>query len=225
MRTASGGLIATLAAGGPYLIADLYTLSLANGGAVYNWTTCDFDLTVAGQLYSSVSNAGVPSIRRGSMRTEAGIAVSTVEITLGVGSIGVQPQIAGMSLPLAASLGYLDGAGIKIDRLFMGPGGWGDVSLGSMPWFYGQVSEPEPSSTAVKLICKSALELLAALQLPRRVFQELCQYSLYSPACGATKAQFDATIGIHPTAAEELVTMRTNQYRCSAPGNTRSATS
>jgi len=26
---------------------------------------------------------------------------------------------------------------------------------------------------------------------------------------GATKAQFDATIGIHPTAAEEFVTMRT----------------
>jgi glutathione reductase (NADPH) len=27
--------------------------------------------------------------------------------------------------------------------------------------------------------------------------------------CGATKAHFDATIGIHPTAAEEFVTMRT----------------
>jgi glutathione reductase (NADPH) len=26
--------------------------------------------------------------------------------------------------------------------------------------------------------------------------------------CNATKAQFDATIGIHPTSAEELVTMR-----------------
>jgi glutathione reductase (NADPH) len=26
--------------------------------------------------------------------------------------------------------------------------------------------------------------------------------------CGATKAQFDATIGVHPTAAEEFVTMR-----------------
>jgi glutathione reductase (NADPH) len=26
----------------------------------------------------------------------------------------------------------------------------------------------------------------------------------------ATKAQFDATIGIHPTAAEEFVTMRTS---------------
>jgi glutathione reductase (NADPH) len=27
--------------------------------------------------------------------------------------------------------------------------------------------------------------------------------------CGATKAHFDTTIGIHPTAAEEFVTMRT----------------
>jgi len=26
---------------------------------------------------------------------------------------------------------------------------------------------------------------------------------------GATKAQFDATVAVHPTAAEELVTMRT----------------
>jgi glutathione reductase (NADPH) len=26
--------------------------------------------------------------------------------------------------------------------------------------------------------------------------------------CGAKKAQFDATVGIHPTAAEEFVTLR-----------------
>jgi glutathione reductase (NADPH) len=31
--------------------------------------------------------------------------------------------------------------------------------------------------------------------------------------CGATKAQFDATIGIHPTAAEEFVTMREPRTR------------
>ena len=29
---------------------------------------------------------------------------------------------------------------------------------------------------------------------------------------GATKAEFDATIGIHPTSAEELVTMRSPSY-------------
>ena len=27
--------------------------------------------------------------------------------------------------------------------------------------------------------------------------------------CGATKSQFDATVGIHPSSAEEFVTMRT----------------
>ena len=30
--------------------------------------------------------------------------------------------------------------------------------------------------------------------------------------CGARKADFDATIGIHPTAAEEFVTMREKRY-------------
>jgi glutathione reductase (NADPH) len=34
--------------------------------------------------------------------------------------------------------------------------------------------------------------------------------------CGATKAQFDATIGVHPTAAEEFVTMRSKSRNATA---------
>jgi glutathione reductase (NADPH) len=37
---------------------------------------------------------------------------------------------------------------------------------------------------------------------------EIMQGIAIAIKCGATKAQFDATIGIHPTAAEEFVTMR-----------------
>jgi glutathione reductase (NADPH) len=37
---------------------------------------------------------------------------------------------------------------------------------------------------------------------------EIIQGFAVALKCGATKAQFDATIGIHPTAAEEFVTMR-----------------
>lgn len=37
---------------------------------------------------------------------------------------------------------------------------------------------------------------------------EIIQGIAIAVKCGATKAQFDATIGIHPTAAEEFVTMR-----------------
>jgi glutathione reductase (NADPH) len=38
---------------------------------------------------------------------------------------------------------------------------------------------------------------------------EIIQGLAVAMQCGATKAQFDATIGIHPTAAEEFVTLRT----------------
>ena len=38
---------------------------------------------------------------------------------------------------------------------------------------------------------------------------EIIQGLAVAMKCGATKAQFDRTIGIHPTAAEEFVTMRT----------------
>ncbi len=38
---------------------------------------------------------------------------------------------------------------------------------------------------------------------------ELMQGIAVALKCGATKAQFDATVGIHPTSAEEFVTMRT----------------
>jgi len=36
--------------------------------------------------------------------------------------------------------------------------------------------------------------------------------------CNARKAQFDATVGVHPTAAEELVTMRTRTRRVKGRG-------
>ena len=44
---------------------------------------------------------------------------------------------------------------------------------------------------------------------------EMVQGFAVALKCGATKAQFDSTVGIHPTAAEELVTMRsvTRQVR------------
>ena len=37
---------------------------------------------------------------------------------------------------------------------------------------------------------------------------EIIQGVAIAVKCGATKAEVDATLGIHPTAAEEFVTMR-----------------
>ena len=41
---------------------------------------------------------------------------------------------------------------------------------------------------------------------------EIIQIVAVAMKMGATKAQFDATIALHPSAAEELVTMRTKSY-------------
>ncbi len=51
---------------------------------------------------------------------------------------------------------------------------------------------------------------------------EIIQGLAIAVKCGATKAQFDATIGIHPTAAEEFVTMRDETPRAGAGGVTSS---
>ena len=40
---------------------------------------------------------------------------------------------------------------------------------------------------------------------------EIVQGFAVALKCCATKAQFDATLGIHPTSAEELVTLRDKQ--------------
>ena len=37
---------------------------------------------------------------------------------------------------------------------------------------------------------------------------EIVQGLAVALVCGATKEQFDATVGIHPTTAEEFVTLR-----------------
>jgi glutathione reductase (NADPH) len=41
---------------------------------------------------------------------------------------------------------------------------------------------------------------------------EIIQMAAVAMKMGATKSDFDSTIALHPTAAEELVTMRTKSY-------------
>jgi glutathione reductase (NADPH) len=42
---------------------------------------------------------------------------------------------------------------------------------------------------------------------------EIIQGVAIALECGATKAQFDGTLGIHPTSAEEFVTMRSERKK------------
>ncbi|RMW98853.1 glutathione-disulfide reductase [Allofranklinella schreckenbergeri] len=62
--------------------------------------------------------------------------------------------------------------------------------------------------TLVKLIVDDASDRVLGLHMVGADAGEIVQGFAVALQCGATKAQFDATLGIHPTSAEEFVTLR-----------------
>jgi len=62
--------------------------------------------------------------------------------------------------------------------------------------------------TLMKLVVDKATDRVLGVHMVGAEAGEIVQGFAVALVCGATKRQFDATIGIHPTAAEELVTMR-----------------
>ena len=72
------------------------------------------------------------------------------------------------------------------------------------------------SKTAMKLVCAGDEETVVGIHIIGDNADEMLQGFAVAVKMGATKADFDSTIAIHPTSAEELVTMKTPD----APGET-----
>ncbi|GEO80363.1 glutathione-disulfide reductase [Pararhodospirillum oryzae] len=62
--------------------------------------------------------------------------------------------------------------------------------------------------TLIKLIVDARSDRVLGCHMVGPEAPEIIQGLAIAMKCGATKAQFDATIGVHPTAAEEFVTLR-----------------
>lgn len=63
-------------------------------------------------------------------------------------------------------------------------------------------------TTAMKLVCTGAQEKVVGIHVIGENADEMLQGFAVAVKMGATKTDFDNTIAIHPTSAEELVTMR-----------------
>ncbi|KAI8977493.1 hypothetical protein BDF20DRAFT_875179 [Mycotypha africana] len=72
--------------------------------------------------------------------------------------------------------------------------------------YFAMLDHKEP--TAYKLVCLGPEEKIVGVHLFGRGSDEILQGFGVAVRMGATKADFDACVAIHPTAAEELVTMR-----------------
>jgi glutathione reductase (NADPH) len=63
-------------------------------------------------------------------------------------------------------------------------------------------------TTMMKLVVDRGSDRVLGAHMVGPDAGEIIQGIAIALKCGATKAHFDATIGVHPTAAEEFVTMR-----------------
>ncbi|MQM13423.1 hypothetical protein Taro_046351 [Colocasia esculenta] len=70
--------------------------------------------------------------------------------------------------------------------------------------------------TVMKLVVDSETDKVIGTSMCGPDAPEIMQGIAVAMKCGATKAQFDSTVGIHPSAAEEFVTMRSLTRRVAA---------
>lgn len=70
--------------------------------------------------------------------------------------------------------------------------------------------------TIMKIVVDSETDKVIGASMCGPDAPEIMQGIAIALKCGATKAQFDSTVGIHPSAAEEFVTMRTLTRRVTA---------
>ncbi len=85
------------------------------------------------------------------------------------------------------------------------------VNLFDSPYNHLSIEEAmsfgEKQKTKYKIVCQGKNEKVVGLHMVGGNSDEILQGFAVAIKLGATKADFDATIAIHPTAAEELVTM------------------
>jgi glutathione reductase (NADPH) len=68
----------------------------------------------------------------------------------------------------------------------------------------------------MKLVCAGEEERVVGIHLVGDTVDEILQGFTVALKMGATKADFDNTIAIHPISAEELVTMKMPEPECDA---------
>jgi uncharacterized phage protein (TIGR02218 family) len=179
MRAASAALISLLNSNVQFLVADLLTITQANG-AITRLTSADFDVVANGFTFTSNG----PKFTRGKTRILVGITVDTMDL-----SILPDPAqlLGGVPWPQAAAAGALDEARILLERAHMPS--WGDTSVGTVNLFSGRLSEINPSRYEIAMTVKSDLEILD-IMMPRNTLQPSCIHTLYDSGCTLLKSAF-----------------------------------
>jgi len=173
-----GGLFDFLLNSQTLIMADLYTLTLANN-EIFRWTDYDLDLVkpVSGYIYSSSG----PILRRGKTRTVIGIEIDTLDVSI---CPRFTDLIDGLGILSAARAGLFDGARLVLERAFLYP----DQTMnGAVMLFSGRFADLTIGRTEIQARINSDVEALNT-NLPRNLYQAGCVHALYDTGCGISRS-------------------------------------
>lgn len=177
MRTASTALMTFLATAKKATIVDLYTFTLIDG-SIYRYCTGQIDVVSEGHTYSS---SGL-LIKRNGIRLSRGVQVDALELEIypDGATIGGIPWLA------AVRNGALDGAQLKLERLFCS--NWA-TPVGLITLFVGTVGVITLGRSAANVKVVSMFEKFN-IQWPYNVYTPACGWELYGTGCGLNKVDF-----------------------------------
>lgn len=192
MRSASASMIAFLNANTLAEAWHLVTI-VPRSGATNRWTDCGTSLALTrparpvdteangSYTFTAHGTGTVPVLTEvGGHRDAVGLEIEQKQIRLGCGE---GAQWNGVRLPLAALAGTLDGARVKVERVFGAAGSAGpDMTLGAIHVFEGNVAEVVPSSTAVEITVESGIADLRD-PLPKKLLSPGCSNMLFDAQC------------------------------------------
>jgi len=188
----SGATLAMLDGGGPFVMADLWAITL-NGGAVVRWHGAGVPGSLAfnGQTY-----AKGPAIDRGKISTKLGVEVATIDVTF---AAGASDLINGAPLiPFAQGRGF-DGATVVLYRAFLASWDPPYAIVGAVIAFSGRVTALKDISRAKFTMTVSAWTVLLNVNMGPDVFQAGCLNTHYDANCTLTPVNIAGTVSAGAT--------------------------
>lgn len=191
---ASTTLIQQILSSGLYQIAEVYDITLATG-QTYHFT--GFDIPLSG--ISVITKAGTTgpfnyltgfTIVRDKITQKAGTEAGNMEVIFAPqgDNPGGAPTVAGYPIWQAARYGFLRGATLQLNKLFLNPAiGANTTAVG---WFRGTVQDIEVDRFLVHLTCDDFLAYLGNQQMPRLLWQTGCFHEVYDAGCTLLKSAF-----------------------------------
>ena len=158
----------------------------------------------------------VPPVRRSQVeRGVAGFTLVEVVIALAIVTTGALSLAA-----LSAQAGEIVArwqavdpniklGSFKLEYQATSSGPWERVAVESPPSAMKHTLSGRQERMLMKLVVDAKTDRVLGVHILGPDAGEMAQLAGIAMKMGATKAQFDATMAVHPTAAEELVTMRT----------------